>query len=385
MPGSQTSDTRSAGITLEVVPPGPALWPSLRPAWVTLLQRTGESSAFLSEEWITAWIQAFGERMSTSGFVWRDATGPVGCALISVVSDRVGPLRISSAFLNASGAWEVGCDHNDVLVLEAHRSEVYDGLISVLRSIGADEVRLNGVRSHLYRELSRRWPSPGWTTYSSESPYIDLVGIRASGRPYLQHLSANTRAQIRRSIRLYEKGFGPPSVAVADGSGQASAWFEELVELHERSWQMRGHRGGFQGNARAFHQSLIRTVGSASGGDGLTVDLVRVRFGEDTVGLLYNVVHQGRILFYQSGLRYDADGRLKPGLVSHALAVSHYLDRDGLEYDFLGGESEPVQYKRSLTTHQRPLHWAHLIAPGPKMGFLRNLHLAWDRVRGRGA
>ena len=385
MPGPQTSQTRSAGVTLEVVPPGPDLWPTLRPAWATLLERTGEVSAFLSEGWISAWIHAFAERMSTSGLLWRDAAGqPVGCALISVGSNRVGPLRISSAFLNASGAWEVGCDHNDVLVVDAHRAQVYDDLVSILRSTGADEVRLKGVRRDLYRELSRRWPYTGWDSYCSESPYVDLVGIRASGRPYLRHLSANTRGGIRRSIRLYEEALGPASVEVAGGPAEALAWFDELVELHERSWRIRGQEGGFKGNARAFHQSLIRRSAGRSGGEGLAVDLVRVRFGGHTVGLLYNVVYQRRVLFYQSGLRYDADGRLKPGLVSHALAVDHYLRCDDFEYDFLGGESEPVQYKRSLATDRRPLHWAQLVSPGPKMALLRNLHLAWDRVRGRG-
>jgi hypothetical protein len=290
---------------------------------------------------------------------------------------------MSSAFLNASGAWEVGCDHNDVLVLEPYRSKIYDDLIALLRSTGADEVRLRGVRPGLYRDLSRRWPDQGWDSFSSESPYVDLVGIRASGRSYLRHLSANTRSQIRRSIRLYEKDLGPASVEVARSHGETLAWFDELVELHERSWRLRGHQGGFKGDARTFHQSLIRSCAGRAGDDGLGVDLVRIRFGSDTVGLLYNVVHRGRILFYQSGLRYDVDGRHKPGLVSHALSIEHYLRCGGLEYDFLGGESEPVRYKRSLTTHRRPLHWAQLIAPGPKMALLSVLYRAWDRIRGR--
>lgn len=385
MPGPQTSQTRSAGVALEMLPPGRDLWPSLRPAWVTLLEKTGAVSAFLSERWVSTWIHTFGERMSTSGLVWRDQAGqPVGCALLSVPSGRVGLFRISSAFLNASGAWEVGCDHNDVLVLEAHRARVYDDLVSVFRSSGVDEVRLDGVNPDLFRQMSRRWSFPGWDSYTSESPYIDLAAIRASGRRYLQHLSANTRSQIRRSIRLYEERFGPGSVEVAGGPGEALAWFDELVELHERSWRMRGRQGGFGGDARAFHRSLIRS-GAGSSGDGLAVDLVRVRFGGETVGLIYNLVCRGRISFYQSGLRYDADGRFKPGFVSHALAVDHYLRHDGLEYDLLGGESEPVQYKRSLTTERRPLHWAQLVDPGPKMALLRSLHMAWDRMRGMGS
>jgi hypothetical protein len=61
------------------------------------------------------------------------------------------------------------------------------------------------------------------------------------------------------------------------------------------------------------------------------------------------------VFCYQSGLHYSSDNRLKPGFLTHYLAIRHCLEQTALqEYDFLAGDS---QYKRSLTTANRPLSW----------------------------
>ena len=62
----------------------------------------------------------------------------------------------------------------------------------------------------------------------------------------------------------------------------------------------------------------------------------------------------------QSGLAYHEDRRLKPGLVCHTLAIEHHLLRGSREYDFLGGEAQPVQYKRSLSTNVHCLTWGQI-------------------------
>ena len=67
------------------------------------------------------------------------------------------------------------------------------------------------------------------------------------------------------------------------------------------------------------------------------VDLLRVRAGDTTVGCLYNFVSRGDVSFYQSGLAYETDGKLKPGLVCHALAIDHAARAGHRWYDFLAG------------------------------------------------
>ena len=60
--------------------------------------------------------------------------------------------------------------------------------------------------------------------------------------------------------------------------------------------------------------------------------------GDRVAGYLYNFVHRGWVAAYQSGFDFgdDAD-RLRPGLVSHALAIEHYRRAGVRVYDFLGG------------------------------------------------
>ena len=65
-----------------------------------------------------------------------------------------------------------------------------------------------------------------------------------------------------------------------------------------------------------FHRALV-TKQSDTG----EIQLLRISAGKKLIGSLYNFVKNGRIYAYQSGFNYDPDPRLKPGLVSHCLAI----------------------------------------------------------------
>jgi CelD/BcsL family acetyltransferase involved in cellulose biosynthesis len=82
--------------------------------------------------------------------------------------------------------------------------------------------------------------------------------------------------------------------------------------------------------------------------------------------------------FYQSGLQYDADGHLKPGLISHYCAIQHYLSAGFSDYDFLAGDS---QYKRSLSTGSRTLVWATFSKHTPRLVAIELLRRARRRYR----
>lgn len=372
---SGSGSSQISGLIRRVIPPGPDLWRDIEPAWTELLECTGEKSAFLSATWVGCWLESFGDRMKTSGLVWTDTGGKVvGCALTSLGSGRFGPFRVSRSFLNASGVPGVGCEHNDVLAVPEYRDRVLDDLVRVFRQINADEFALVGVREKLFEELASRWPRGNRNGFISESPYVSLSDIRAAGRPYLSELSSSTRAQIRRSIRRYQERLGAPSIRVASSAGQAAAWFSELVALHEERWRSKGQVGAFaDADTRGFHEMLIERAAGMSGETELSVDLVRVCFGDQIIGILYSFVYRGNVHFYQSGLRYHDDARLKPGLVAHALTIEQCVERGDDEYDFLGGEPHPVRYKRSLSTDARTLAWIELQAPTMKMTALDGL------------
>jgi len=90
----------------------------------------------------------------------------------------------------------------------------------------------------------------------------------------------------------------------------------------------------------AFHRRLI--ADALPRGE---VEMLRASAGGEGFGWLYNFVSRGRVLFYLSGFRAEDDNRLKPGLVSHALAVERHLHSGAQVYDFMGGTN---RYKTSL-------------------------------------
>ena len=91
---------------------------------------------------------------------------------------------------------------------------------------------------------------------------------------------------------------------------EALAAFDLLSDFHRSRW---GRKGAFANPGfRPFHEELI-----ARGIPAGAVRISRTLVGDQTVGVVYNFVHNGSVLNYQSGFLYESDGRLKPGLVSH--------------------------------------------------------------------
>lgn len=375
---------RSGGpveLELERHPWRDGLWARLEPTWSGLLLDTGNASAFMSTRWLRAWMRTFGPSLRPEGLVWRDPAGtPVACALLVRSSARLGPFRTRRAYLNASGDGRVGCEHNDLLCLPHARDAVIASLVDALLADGVEELALQGFAVDTTEALRGAWPSRRAEGFVSESPYIDLRGVEPSPDGSLAACSPNTRSQIRRSRRRYETDFGPLDLQRPASREEAWSFFSELVELHTALWQGRGRGGAFsEPETLRFHEALV--ADDSGEPDGLEVDLVRIRAGSSTVGVLYNLVYRDRVSFYQSGFHYHEDNRLKPGLLAHVLAADDYRAAGRSEYDFLAGEPDAVRYKRSLSTDARALAWMQLQAPTLRMRAIGALRTARRRLR----
>ena len=169
-----------------------------------------------------------------------------------------------------------------------------------------------------------------------------------SGKDYLSSLSRNTRYQINRSIREYEK-YGAIKFNVAQTSDEALAWFEESAPHHIARWEDTDVGSGFTNPSFvSFHRRYIEDAFQHG-----SIDLIKVTAGNKIISYLYNFKEQETIYFYLSSNVYDKSlVHTKPGLVSHYLAISHYIQQGKTCYDFMGGES---QYKRSLSNQCSPI------------------------------
>lgn len=84
--------------------------------------------------------------------------------------------------------------------------------------------------------------------------------------------------------------------------------------------------------------------------------LLKISSNETTIGILYNFVHAGRSLAYQSGFAYQAQpSQAKPGLTCHARAIRFASGHGHDVYDFLAGDD---RYKRSLADGSYRQIWA---------------------------
>jgi CelD/BcsL family acetyltransferase involved in cellulose biosynthesis len=305
-------------------------------------------------DWTAAWLDTFGRELEVDALVFTAGGRSVGiCLLVSAMESR-GPFRIRRVYVNTTGEplFERNTiEFNTVLCLPGWEDAVLASLWEDLRRRKWDECVAEGwTADGLLPAFARAAPADVAVAFTEEpSFHVDLDSLRRAGLSYEHALSANTRAQIRRSLAIYGRR-AAVRLDLATDERSAEGLLDELIDRHQATWHARGQPGAFAVPRKvAFHRALVRR-GVARG----TVHLLRVSAG-DTIGVFYNFVHRGKVYFYQSGLQYEADAHLKPGLVSHYCAIEHYFRAGFSEYDFLAGDS---RYKRSLSTGSRPLVWA---------------------------
>lgn len=312
---------------------------ALAPLWRDLEQR-GNASFFNSWYWIGSWLACI-EQQPMVLIVYR-GTQIVGLACLTVANMRWRHIiKRRVVYLNSTGVHEqdvVSIEYNDILADERWIGEIRHAAVRALRQEFDIIVWRGGLTS-----VETQLRTPDWLCRrltEAPSSWVDLMAVRASNKPYLDHLSANARYQIKRSLRLYEAR-GAVRLERARTQDEALRFFRDAGNLHQERWTARGKPGAF---AFPFYIAMHERVIETGLKDG-AVELVRVTAGEEPVGYLYNFVYRGRVAFYLGGMRYEKDNRLKPGLVTHTLCIQSHLAGAPQVYDFMAGEN---RYKMSL-------------------------------------
>ncbi|MEO5862536.1 MAG: GNAT family N-acetyltransferase [Burkholderiales bacterium] len=327
------------------------------------LEQVAKASVFQSWAWISCWLASLPPDVHP--LLIRVSSGPkimaLGMLCRAKVRAKFGMAR--ALLLNETGAASLDCvtiEHNGLLCDPAMAGDVVEQLALTLQKRGDwDEWVLSGVDRSVaeahYESLAARM---GWMVHTfGESPcyFVELDKVRAGDNDHLAWLSVNTRYQVRRAIKEYGKR-GAVQIEAARSVDEALAFFEQLKLFHQRYWQARGKPGAFEPEFfEIFHRRFIEQGWSTG-----AVQLSRVSAGEHEIGYLYNLVHAQTIYSYQSGFNYEADAKLKPGLVSHVLAIQAAMAGGFNYYDLLAGDG---QYKRSLATHSETMRWIRLRRP----------------------
>jgi CelD/BcsL family acetyltransferase involved in cellulose biosynthesis len=344
-------------LTVSVCPA--ADWPAVQDSWSKLNEASPYGCYFLRPAWIGSWIETYGEYLDIEIVRFSSGDRLVGACLLVWRTQRRGLVGIRTAYLNASGEdeWEeVGTEFNDLLCLAGWEKQVAAELRRYLDRHGWDDLVMNGCRrSAAIAALRAAFAGCEERVRTVPSRYVDLDAIRKSGEPFETSLSSNTRYYIRQSIKLYEQS-SVLRVHRAESVAEAAAMLGALARLHQERWTKKGCGGAFASpRFRRFHDAILSRC-FAKG----EVDIVRVSAGDETIGIIYNLVGDGRAYFYQCGFQFSENKKLRPGLVTLQKALQWYADTGLPEFNLMAGDR---QYKRSLAKSQHPLDWWTVSSP----------------------
>jgi len=346
------------------------------------LERRSSCSFFQSWTWVGTWLSCLPSSVELYVLEVLDADRAIGLAVFgarTLVRRRF--VRSRALLLHETGSREMdhmAIEYNSILAESGKEQEVLEAAVGCLRSanIAWDELMVSGVDAGEFGTWQRAVRRTPWQVVVREEStcyFVDLDAVRKGGTEYLALLSANTRQQVRRSIKAYE-AVGSLSISCASTTDAALEYLSGLRELHNAHWRSKGKEGAFPTEfTRQFHERLVRDATARA-----EVQLLRVTAGRETVGYLYNFVRNGHIYFYQSGFKYADDSKLRPGLVCHYLAVMHELAAGHRIYDFLAG---PQRYKQSLGNASAKMYWISLQKPRLVFAVERLLERAKRTIR----
>ena len=334
-------------------------------AWRALEPRS-ETSFFQSWGWIGCWLRHLGsDRQPLAAIATREERTVGLGVFVACREQKHRTLGARSLRLHESGEPRLDAlciEHNGLLADRAHAPAIWTATLAALkRAPGWDELVLAG--------LDRRTAEASIEAASAQDlgivvrqrracARLELEGLRRSRLALADVLRRNSRQQLARARRLYEAS-GPLRLRAAQSVDEALAMLDRLKVWHQRTWQRRGLPGCFASSAfEAFHRDLIQRRFCHG-----EISMLCASAGDRPFAYLYNFVKGDRIYAYQSGFDYAADGRLKPGLVAHALAIEQALHAGLWVYDFMAGEN---RLKASFASDWDDMVWLALQRRSPR-------------------
>ncbi|PYT17667.1 MAG: hypothetical protein DMF51_01895 [Acidobacteria bacterium] len=234
-------------MNIERVPP--AEWPHrLLPEWSRLLDEASGPEAFLSPEWIIAWMRHYGndcEALLITGRepFYRRRLGP------GVLS---GPRVLS--FLGDEG---VGSEYLGILARKDAEEEFLSALMLFLEGRWS-LANLRGLRENhpsadrLIRLLGARAPD----RIHRERQPCSSIPLPGSYETYLASLATKFRTTVRYRTNKLLKSFKVRLLRTGR-EDELDGHLERLFEMHQGRWESEGHPGSFyHPRKRAFYKDV---------------------------------------------------------------------------------------------------------------------------------
>jgi hypothetical protein len=319
--------------------------------WAELEQRVGQLGLPCSHDWTEAWLNAYGDLVPHTFLLARDSetsTLQGLCLITEGVAQKEGPFTIRTLHVGPAGEPEGECvcvEYNRLLVEPAFEAAFAKRIVEHLESrSGFDQWNIDGIATaklaafHQHESELRLRVEPAYG--------FDFAKARAEKTNILAQFKSSTRRKVKRSL----EGWDNLTVDWAVTLNDAVDTFHEMVELHQARWTSIGKPGSYSSpRFTAFHEELLSKFVPQG-----RMAFVRVRSGEDTIGIVQLFIEHRRALLYQCGWSV-ADSSRSPGVVVDYLAMEECL-KQGLDaYDFL---AFATQHKRHLANMSTDIVWA---------------------------
>ncbi len=331
---------------------------TLKQSWQRL-ENCNPMPFFLTWQWLSCWIKTYLPDVIVVSATHQGHVVAIGL-FTSSLEIRYGLIRARQLRLHQLGNIkmdQIWMEYNDFICDSRHKTDAVDACFKVLQrdEFDWDEIVLSMLPCSRAEYILSSKPLAHIGLRNS-CYGVDLTRMRGSNPDYLQNLTANTRYQIRRSIRLYENKYGALQLSKAGTPGEAREFLHDAGKFHMARWPDSGFTNHY---FVEFHENLIRDSFATN-----SIDLLKLKAGDETIAVMYYQIVDKKVYFYLHGLKFESDGKLKPGLVAHTMATEYYMSQGMDHYDYLGGDS---QYKVQLA--QRTEDLVTVVIQRPRLQF----------------
>jgi CelD/BcsL family acetyltransferase involved in cellulose biosynthesis len=302
--------------------------------WSRLAAARG--NAFVSPEWMRAWLAQYGAETTAYVAVVDDEAGELlGLMPFELTSGRFGQgARIAGANL-ADYLHPVATVEDEAVVAKAAvgalAREQTGWSTLVLDNVDADSrwwaQPLPGPKGTVLRCRER---TPAVLPFT---PLPDEGGLEA----YLAGRSGSFRRRVRRLRRDLDAA-GRVELRPARDEKDLSADMATFFRLHFGRWEDRGGSSLAGGQAQAFHEAFAAEALRTG-----SLRLLTLEVDGQPIASFYGWRFGDRFAFYQSGFD-ESWGQFSVGLLLQALVIEEAIGEGALEYDMMLG-AEPYKFR----------------------------------------
>ncbi|MDH4222631.1 MAG: GNAT family N-acetyltransferase [candidate division Zixibacteria bacterium] len=345
----------------------------LKDKWNYLLEQSSQPNVFLTWEWLYTWWEFYSPGYKLFILLISDQEGNL-LGIAPLCSALITPLKLKT--LKFLGTEEVCSDHLDFILSKGMEKELLSIFFRYLRENPKewdllDLTDLSEKSNAIY--FIQIWSSENTYLFSVNTwticPYASLPD---NWEAFLKQLSANSRKDIRRQLRLLDES-KKINFSIVKNRDMVIPSMEKLFCLHTKRWSTIGEEGVFQRDRfTGFHRKIAQLFFDKG-----WLLIFELSADKRFIAIYYNFLYSNRIYSYQSGIDSAWDN-FSPGTVALSLTIKSAILNGIKEFDFLRGDA-PYKYK--WTDKNRMNLQLRVWNENLKADFYRNAILYLDKTK----